>query len=251
MKNIGLLLVISCQICFAQTNITESVNVKAGDDIAMEFPYAELIDIRGWDGNTIELTAEVNINMGKNDDAYQFNLTNENGNQEIIGQIKDFDKLPEMIQIKKGGQVFYFDTEDWNSPEIKKFYEEEGREGISWSSHGVARKIKIEIKVPRNLGSMEVTSKFGLIDIEELNIPLKATSKHGGVDMMVSSSNTNEFTLDSKWGMIYTNLDLDFKTMKGFEDSADWSHVECSINGGNGPKIELISQHANIYLRKK
>ena len=217
----------------------------------MEFPYAELINIRGWDGNTIELSAEVLINMGKNDDAYQFSLTDTNGGKEINGDIKDYDKLPEVIQIKKGGQVFYFDTDDWNSPQIKKFYEEEGREGISWSSHGVARAIKVEIKVPRNLGSLEVTSKFGLIDIENLNIPVKATSKHGGVDMAISSSNTNEFELDSKWGTIYTNLDLDFKTMKGFEDSNDWSHVECSINGGVGPKIELISQHANIYLRKQ
>lgn len=241
----------SCQICFAQTNITESVTVKAGANIAMEFPYAELINIRGWDGNTIELTADVNINTGKNDDAYQFNLIKGNDRQEINGQIKDFDKLPEMIQIKKGGQVFYFDTEDWNSPEIRKFYEENGREGISWSSHGVAREINVEIKVPRNLGSLEVVSKFGLIDIEELNIPVMANSKHGGVDMMVSSSNTNEFTLDSKWGVIYTNLDLDFKSMKGFEDSEDWSHVKCSINGGAGPKMELISQHANIYLRKQ
>ena len=251
MKKIGILFLLSCQVCFAQTNITESISITSGQEVAMEFPYAQLINIRGWDGNTIELSAEVIINMGKNDDAYQFNLTNSNGRKEINGDIRDYDKLPEMIQIKKGGRVYYFDTEDWNSPEIRKFYEEEGREGISWSSHGVAREIKVEIKVPRSLGLLEVTSKFGLIDIEELNIPIQATSKHGGVDVMVSSSNANQFSLDSKWGVIYTDLDLDFKSMKGFEDSRDWSHVECSINGGTGPKVELISQHANIYLRKQ
>lgn len=251
MKRIGLLIVLSCQLSFAQTKTTESISVQSGQEVSMEFPYAELVNIRGWDGSTIEVSAEVTINMGKNDDSYQLAVNDGNGGKEINAEIKNYDQLPEMIWIKKGGQVFYFDTEDWNSPEIKKFYEENGREGISWSSHGVAREIKVEIKVPRNLGSLEVVSKFGLIDIEGLNIPIKATSKHGGVDMMVSTSNTNQFTLDSKWGVIYTNLDLDFKTMKGFEDSADWSHVECSMNGGNGPKIELISQHANIYLRKQ
>ncbi len=253
MKRIGLLfflltLFISSS---AQTLVSETINISQGQKVIFDFPYAKLVDVRGWDQDFISIEVQVSINMGNNDDAYSISSESIPSGMSIKGSIKDHDKLPKMIQIKKGDQIYYFDTDDWNSPKIIKFYEENGRDGISWNSHGVIREIKVLIKVPGNIGALDIESRFGMIDIEGLNVPIKANSRHGGIDLSISAGANNKFTMDSKWGTIYTNLNLDFRTMSGFEKSKDWSHVECSINGGGGHLMDLESRHANIYLRKQ
>jgi len=251
MKRFLVIILLVSQGAFAQTNVSRTIEVRQGQKVIMDFPYADLVNLRGWNGSTIEISADVLINLGKNDDSYEVQSQERNGVSEINGTIRDYENIPEMITLMKDGQLYYFETDDWNSPEIHKFYEEYGREGINWVSHGVARTITLDIKIPQNIGSLEISSKFGLIDVEGLNLALKASSTHGGVDVAISALAKNDFVLDSEWGTIYSNLDLEFKKKSGFEKADEWNHLECSMNGGGGTKTELISIHGNIYLRKE
>lgn len=244
-----LLVTVSWQV-FSQTILAERIEVKSGQKVIIDFAYANEVNVRGWDNNYISIEAKVLINMGKNDDSYIIKVGDSGGEKTITGFIKDKDNLPQMIQIKKGGQIYYFETGDWDNPKIKQFYEENGRNGIDWMSHGVAWEIDVEIKVPKDI-DLKVISKHGIIDIENFPGAVKANSKHGGVDITIPGNSRNKFNLRTQWGEIYTNLDFNFSEKTFSSKSSSWNKVVCTLDNGSGALIDLESKHGNLYLRKE
>jgi hypothetical protein len=229
----------------AQTSLQESIEVSRNQKVNIEINDANLINVSGWDENHILVEATVRINNGKNDDSYKIAMEKRDGELFIEGFIQDKNQLPRIIQIKKGDQIYSFNTDDMNSPDIQKFYEDEGKDGIQWTSHGVMWDIQYKISIPQNI-QLNIQSKFGLIDIENFNGPIQANSKHGGVDLEVNASRKMEFDLRSDWGEILTDLDLEFDK----SESKNWMHVSCNLNGGGGTLASLESKHGTIYLRK-
>jgi hypothetical protein len=230
---------------FAQTSLQETVDVSRNQKVNITVNDANLINISGWDENYISIKASVQINNGKNDDSYKIEIQNKEGAVYIEGFIRNKDQLPRIIQIKKGDQIYSFNTDDINSPDIQKFYEEQGKDGIQWTSHGVMWDIQYEISIPQHV-HLNVHSKFGLIDIENFNGSLQANSKHGGVDLAVNASRKMDFNIKSDWGEIFTDLDLNFDKTK----IRKWTEFSCDINGGGGTLASLESKHGNIYLRE-
>ena len=229
---------------FPQANIQKTIEVNKGQKVEMLIDDANLINIRGWDEDYMEIIALVQINNDMNNESYQLEVNEKAGTVYIEGFIQDKDKLPRMIQIKKGDQVYFFNTDDSKSPEIMKFYEEHGRDGIQWTSHGVMWDIKYEIKTPNNT-ELKIVSKFAMIDIDNFEGNVQASSKHGGVDIAVESSNKVDFNLKSDWGEIFTNLNLKFDS----DFNKDQKEITCSLNGGGDLFAELESKHGNIYIR--
>lgn len=229
---------------FPQSSINKSIEVKKGQGVHVSIDDAQLINVRSWNENYMEITASIQINNGKNNDSYTMEVYEKAGRVHVDGIIRNKDKLPKMIQMKKGDQVYSFNTDDSKSPEIMKFYEEYGREGILWTSHGVMWEINYEIKIPSSV-ELNINSKFAMIDIENYEGNVQANSKHGGVDYALDSNKKMDFNLKSDWGEIFTNLDLNFNT----GHKRDEREVTCSLNGGGGPLAILESKHGNIYLR--
>jgi hypothetical protein len=228
----------------SQSNIQKTVKLKKGQKVILTIDDANLINIKGWDEDHMEINAMVLINNGNNNDSYQILIDEKTGNMHIQGFIQNKDKLPRMIQIKKGGQLYSFNTDNSKGPEIMKFYEEHGRDGIQWTSHGVMWDINYEIRIPKGT-ELEVSSRFGIIDIDDFEGNLQANSKHGGVDIAVESSRKMDFNLKSDWGEIFTNLNLNFNS--GY--NKDNKEITCSLNGGGGLFADLESKHGNIYIR--
>ena len=229
----------------SQSEIQKTVELKKGQKVVLSINDANLINIRGWEEDHMEIVTRVLINNGRNDDAYQLEVNEKTGIMYVEGFIQNKDKLPRMIQIKKGGQVYSFNTDDGKGPEIMKFYEEHGRDGIQWTSHGVMWDIHYDIKIP-NDSDLEVSSRFAMIDIDDFNSNIQANSKHGGVDIAIESSRKMDFNLKSDWGEIFTNLNLKFDS--GY--NKDHKEITCSLNGGGDLFAELESKHGNIYIRK-
>ena len=172
-------------------------------------------------------------------------VSNEGGEVFAKGFIQNKDQLPRIKKKKKGDQIYSFNTDDINSPDIRKFYEEQGKDGIQWTSHGVMWDILYEISVPQHI-QLNIHSKFGLIDIENFNGSIQANSKHGGVDLAVNASRKMDFNIKSDWGEIFTDLDLNFDKTK----LRKWTEFTCNLNGGGGAMASLESKHGNIYLRE-
>ena len=229
----------------AQTSLLETNYVKNNQKVNIEINDANLINVSGWNESYISIKALIQINNGENDESYKIETQNKSGEVYIEGFIQDKDQLPRIIQIKKGDQIYSFNTDDLSSPEIQKFYDEQGKDGIQWTSHGVMWDIQYEISVPQHI-QLSINSKFGLIDIENFNGSIQANSKHGGVDLAVNSSRKMDFNLKSDWGEILTDLNLNFNKT----EFKKWTEITCDLNGGGGTMAILESKHGNIYLRE-
>jgi hypothetical protein len=242
------LLLASFGWCFAQTNVSKRYDIKSTQQIKLKFDDANIINIAGWNEDYISIVASVRINNNQHNDAFQFEENTGNGTKSITGFIKDKNRLPKVISIKKGDEIFTFNTDDWDSPEIQKFYSEHGKEGIEWTSHGISRDINLTIKLPQRSDVM-ITSKHGIIELENMLGKVEANSTHGGIDVFVNDNMHGELDAKTKWGTIYSNIDL--KIDKELSSNKDWNIIIATINSGDGAPIKLESRHANIYLRRK
>ena len=249
MKNLYLLiLILSGSISYAQSVLTEHIELSPNQTVHFNFDDATLISLKGWQENHISIEGNISINGNTQNDKYTIDIADEKGIKIIKGFLKDKDKIPRVISIKKGDELFTFNTNDWNSPELQKFYAENGEEGISWKSNGISWDIKILIKVPVNQ-NFAVSSKHGLVEINNIRGNISANSVHGGLDLSVSNNAQCRIDAQTKWGEIYSNLVL--KIDPKSSSSEDWNHVVGTINGGGSQSISLTSKHANIYLRSK
>lgn len=132
MKSIYIfILILSGSISYAQTKIEKRYEVSDNQSIQLEFDDANVVTVIGWQENYILVHGSISINNNTQNNAYTAEETTSNGNKNITGFVKNKEQLPKVIRIKKGDEIFTFSTDDWDSPEILKFYEEHGEDGIT------------------------------------------------------------------------------------------------------------------------
>jgi len=246
--SIAMILLVSYLSCFAQSEISRQFKHQANQPLSLQFDDASVISVSGWNENYVSIQATVTINGDLQNDNYQIEEVNENGWHKITGFIRNKSSIPQVIRIKKGDEVFFFQTDDWNSPQIQNFYATNGRDGIQWTSQGISWDIKITIKIPSD-ADLKIESKHGIIELTDLTSNVEATSTHGGIDLSVSSGETAKIDAKTRWGTIYSDLNL--KIDKTLSSDDDWNHVIGNVNGGSGHTLTLASKHANIYLRNR
>jgi hypothetical protein len=223
----------------AQTPINKSIAVQPGQKIKMSFDYPELIKVTTWDKNEIQVTGEVSINGGENDDAFALELTTSGNEVSVQGQIHDLKKLPHRITIWHDGQKIMF-----RSKEDFKKYEEEHGHNHNTMNWGADIDIFIEIKVPKNIETL-VHSTYGTIEIKSFTGPLVAESTYGGVDAALTEKSVGDLKAETNYGQIYTNFDFKF-TGSEFGDF----HTVVNAKPGSGPSYSFESKYGNVYLRK-
>lgn len=231
----------------AQRIINEKITPRSGQNIKFYFKYPELVKVTTWDKGEIEITGKVRINNGRNDDAFALEVENEGEVLFISSTIKDLENLPKMMMIKRGDSKYYFDSTEEHDKAMQQFREEHGQNSYTYSSHGVIKEISLEVKIPAN-APFTIESKFGMLEMANISAPVKAISKFGGIDMSLPQNSRKNFELSTKFGEVYTDLDLDIE--KGGESKPyKWNTIYSKLNGG-GKMCQLESKFGNIYLRK-
>ena len=231
----------------AQRTLQEKITPKAGQEIKFYFKYPELIKVSTWDKNEIEINGSVRINNGRNNDAFALEIEDDGDLLLISSVIRDLDKLPKMIMITRGDTKYYFDDIKEHDNAVQKFREEHGESNYGYSTHGVIKEITLDIKVPANL-PFTIESKFGLLEIADTAAPVKAISKFGGIDMSVSQNAKKSLELSTKFGEVYTDLNLAIEKNTNFQ-AHKWTTIYTKLNGG-GETCMLESKFGNIYIRK-
>ncbi len=229
----------------AQTRVEKSIAVNRGQKVVMNFKHPELITIKTWDQNEIKISAEVSINFGRNDEAFQFDVE-EGETIRINSQIENYSDLPRNIVIRYQGEDFFFETKDPHSPEIMKFREEIGDSGYEYMRHGVIMDIKVEVMVPKGI-SLDVEAKFGLVEVEGFTDELEVSSKFGGIDVTVPQTNPS-MKVRTKFGDVYSNLDMEFSSRDRYEIGR-WVTLEGRGSNPSNPQY-FRSEFGNVYLRK-
>lgn len=238
----ALLVLINCLfigVAVAQTPIKKSYAVAAGQSVVFKFDYPELIKITTWDKNEISIIGTVSINGGENDDALEIVQSTSGKALTIENKIRDMKQLPQRITITNGEEKITFKTK----ADFEKYCQEHGRH-FNMTTMGVDMDIILEIKVPKNIQTtLEAT--YGIVEVKSFNGPLVVDARYGGVDVAVQEKSTGELIAGTRYGQIYSNLELKFSS-GAMEDF----HTQVSAKPGTGPHYRFESDYGNVYLRK-
>jgi len=225
----------------AQTKISKSIPVRAGQTLSMRFDYPDLIKVTSWDKNEISIQGEVLINGGESDDAFRLSVEDMGSSISIRNEIADLKKLPERVTVEIDGRKMTFRSKaEWNR------YREENGASARWVNTGVDMDIEMEIKIPRNMDT-RIVSVYGMVEVSDFAGPLSVEATYGGVDVSFSESSLGELVAETNYGKIYSNLD--FKPDQGNSREEDF-HIYVAATLGKGPRCRLESQYGNVYLRK-
>ena len=77
--------------------------------------------------------------------------------------------------------------------------------------------------------------------------PLTVEAKYGGVDASLVITSVGELVVETNYGQIYSNLDLNFDHESLKEKDF---HTYVTAKPGNGPRYDFESKYGNVYLRK-
>jgi hypothetical protein len=234
-----LLLLLASVATLAQTAINKTIAVQPGQKIKMNFDYPKIVRVSTWDKNEISITGSVSINESENDDAFVLENSSNGSEISITGKIKDLDRLPHRITIKRDGKKMMFKTKaDYNA------YANQNGHDFHYKSWGADIEISLEIKVPQNIDT-KVLLVYGIIEVKDFNGPLTAESTYGGVDAALAEKSVGDLKAVTDFGQIFTNMD--FKVTGGEFEAF---HTVVSTNLGHGPAFYLESKYGNVYLRK-
>ncbi|MEP5613893.1 MAG: hypothetical protein ABJP45_16700 [Cyclobacteriaceae bacterium] len=230
----------------SQTRVEKTVAVQPGQKVEMNFKRPELISIKTWDQDEIKIVASVTINNGENDDAFEIRVSD--GDQLTISSlIKNFEDLPRKIMIRYKGEDYFFNTSDRNAPEVRKFREQNGN-SYEYMQNGVIMEISLEIMVPKGI-SLDVDAKFGLVEMVGATKEIEINSKFGGIDVSVDQPTSKAMEVRTKFGEVYSNLDMTFSTRDRYEVGR-WVTLE-GKGRGTGTSQYFESEFGNVYLRKR
>jgi hypothetical protein len=229
----------------AQTPVKKSIPWKVGQKLVMDFDHPDM-KIHTWDKNEVSIGGTVSINRGENDNAFDIIVEESAGQVKISSILKDKEKIPQRIVIKKGDEEFYFKANSYNDPEVQKFLEQNGHE-YSYMSNGIIRDIELEIFVPKGTETV-LNLKYGTVEVTKFDAPLTIDAKYGKIDASITPQSLGELTARARHGEILTNLDIKFdqEPFTGKKDS--WTII--TAKPGKGPYYRFESKYGNVYLRR-
>jgi len=239
MKSIltGLLIAVIPVFAFSQTKLNRIYKIKKGQKIELKFDYPKLIHISTWDKNEISVEASVKINEGKNDGAFTLDETKLDGKIIISNKI-DMSQIDDTYFVVSNGVKTRFDN--------KKDFENFKKGNSSNISYYNQRDIQvtIQIKLPANI-STDVSSVYGIVELENLNGPIKVDAEYGGIDASLNENKIGKIKLTNRFGKIYSDLQL-----KPTEQIEKNFYTSITASPGTGPSYDISSSYGNIYLRK-
>ena len=250
MKYFMILLVLCESITlFGQTKIEQSFDSRQTNAIKFDFKWPKLIKLSSWDGSDVKISGTAMLNNGEHDDAFKIKSSVSGGVLNVYSEIEDIENLPERITIKRDGMEYFFNTDNWNDPEVQKFLDRDGGKGYEYMSKGVIKDIQLEVKVPKGQGIIFVC-KYGLLEVIGLENDLEANSKYGGIDVTFGTRQ-KKIIAKTKYGEIYSNLPYDLKSddHSAF-DKNKWTVVQ-SPAGSLPGLMDLESKYGNVFLRKQ
>ncbi len=271
MKSYFFILVFACLFLTAvgQRTINQSIPVTNINQLHCNFEYAN-VQISSWDNPSIQISGTALINDGLNDDAFKIEQSKNGTEISLRTYIDNKDKLPKTVTVVKDGQKYVFRNKDGNKKAIRKQIKETiGDEEYSMYSEGVQSEIILEVKVPKNL-QVDIQSTYGDVILNNVTTPLKVENTYGHIEAVfsdlakikeVSLKSTYDFVditvpdgeplkvdLDSDYGKIFTDLELDIDSQRSKTKDFAYRIVGSVKNGG--PLIKAKATYKNIYLRK-
>jgi len=231
----------------AQTTVQQSYATNGIQQVHLGFKYPELITVTTYTGNEVKVTANVSINSGQHNDRFQFTESRQGSTLNVNSYIANYSTIPEVVVVGYGGRRYTFANTEAGRSALAKFRAEHA--AIEYTMNDVDTDIKITVQVPEGL-AVVVDAKFGLVELAGNFGDVKVKAIHGGVDASFASGRGHNLQARTKFGSIYTNLNLGFSPSDSPAGPGEWEVITSSLNGG-GRSMELESKFGNLYLRQQ
>ena len=229
MKNIIIILALVFALPIsAQRKVESSVAVKNGQDIYLNFKFAQNIKVEQWSKNEVAIKADVYIDNGRGNEAFSLVSETNGSTLEISSDYGNYFK------------------DKWKD---KNRHYEDSRTEITYIVYVPEN---FDLKIKSISGSVESDSfkgnlktdlVSGNVTIKEYAGELSLKTVSGDLDVTMEKAEINAKTLT---GTIYSNLEIDMENKK---KNYGYNKVLGTVNsGGKLVKMETVS--GDIYLRK-
>ncbi|MDB4448044.1 hypothetical protein N9223_00820 [bacterium] len=233
MKSTILTLIGLCLVTLAVNGqeevVTKSFSVKESDKITLEFKYPELVQIKTWDKNEVQIKATLYINDGKDNDSFELTSEANRDGLMISSEIKGINKF------KNTSYYIGRDSDDEDNEDVMIT-----RNGTSLtigngkpgSHNGVRISVVLEVTVPQN-ADLSVDAQYGMVEVIDLPKILSIQAKYGGADITLAEASVESLWAATSWGQIYANLSQEMTI--GGNDMLG-KEMTARIEGGSGKK---------------
>lgn len=225
---------------FSQTKVSKTYPLGSARKIELKFDYPKIVHVSSWDKKEISVEASVKINDGQNDQAFTLQETTADGTISISNKI-DMSQIPDAYYVMIDGIKTRF-----NSKQDFENYRNE-KSGTHNRISSYQQKdivVTVEVKLPAGI-STDVVSVYGMIELADMDGPVKVTATYGGIDASLNTSKIGQIKLTNRFGNIYSNLEL-----KPTAQKQENFYTSITASPGKGPSYEINSSYGNIYLRK-
>ncbi len=226
--------------------VTESFPVKKSDKITLDFKYPELVQVKTWDKDEVQIKSTVYINGGQDNDSFELSTDRERGALRIKSKIKNLDKF------KNTSYYIGRSDDDDDDHDGDVIISKNGTnvtigKGGKRRYNGVRVSVILEVMVPKG-ADLIVDAQYGMVEVIDLPSSINVEAKYGGADISLSESSIESLWAATSWGQIYANLsrkmDIGGNDMPGKEMTA-------RIQNGRGNKsVKVDSEYGNVFLRK-
>ncbi|MDF9800996.1 hypothetical protein OKW21_006259 [Catalinimonas alkaloidigena] len=213
---------------YAQKIVERRLEYSPGQKIVFDLPIGKSIVLHGWDKNEVSLTATIDINSNRLNEAYQLEVQE----GEALTFTADLDE-----DILKGGKAI-------DCGEGKASY-------VSYNDKEqvvVCAYIHYVINVPR-AAILQLKTISADIEAKGLEGDTEIKSISGFIDFNWQERQEAELALKSITGELYTDLDFDILNKKDMPQTVGYTLKGQIGDGGRRLALETIS--SDIYLRKR
>ncbi|WP_157716308.1 hypothetical protein [Roseivirga echinicomitans] len=238
-----LIMLMLFSVCaFAQKQIDQTFDASSVKNIDLFFKYPELVKIKVWDKNEVNIKGQVEIHNGEFDDDFELSSKVSGGKLMIESNIKNIDNY-------KSYQVYTDKDEDGESRSVTI-----SKNGTTISTgksgrytNGINISIVLEVTVPRSM-AVVLDARYGLVEVLQSPKQLDVEARYGGVDVQVDETESLDLEARTQWGQIFSNLETKVKIDED-EGLGKWMKAHASIKSG-GQRLKVESQYGHVYLRK-
>jgi len=230
MKNVIIAMVLMFTVSItAQRQVEKSMSVSNGQDIFLNFKFAENIKIEQWNKSEVLVKVSVNIDEGEGNEHFSL----------------ETDKSGNTVEMRS---------------EFGDYYKNKNKNREYWNKRSTRSEIQYTVYVPMNAnlkiksisGSVESSSYKGDLKTDlvsgdvtiksyEGELSLKTVS--GDLDVTIENAEVNAKTLT---GTIYSDIDIKNNKEK---KSSGYNKIQTTINRG-GKLVKMQTVSGDLYLRK-
>lgn len=228
---IGIILMFTVTIT-AQRQVEKSMTISSGQDLFLNFKFAENIKIEQWNKNEVLAKVSVNIDDGEGNEFFSLETETSGETVEMRSEFGDYFK------------------NKWSDKNRKNNYYNNATTDIVYTVY-VPMNVNLKIKsISGNVetnsfkGNLKTDLVAGDVTIKSYDGELWLKTVSGDLDVTMQNADINVKTLT---GTIYSNIDMD-KSGDG-KQSSGHNKIQTKINkGGKLVKMETVS--GDIFLRK-